>query len=97
LHADSAIAFLQNVGDDFMKQRARLTSALLVAGAISATGAVAETAAPVHQAQWEKCYRSCETTYGTNETGTGSKFRACVARCEDKWLSTMSAPAPKSK
>ena len=80
--------------DGPMKQCARWTSALLVAGVLASTGAIAETSPSTHQMRWEKCYRSCEVTYSSNETGTGKKFRACVARCEDRWLSTIGAEHP---
>lgn len=65
--------------------------ALLVAGVTGSSAALADPTPSVHQARWEKCYRGCETAYGTNETGRGKGFKACVARCEDRWLSTSGA------
>jgi hypothetical protein len=83
--------------DGAMKQRTLRTLALLVVGVVAATGAVAETSPSAHQLRWEQCYRACEASNGSNETGTGGKFRACVARCEDKWLSTVGAQQPGRK
>ena len=80
-----------------MKHSVRWTLLLPVVGLVAATGALAETSPADHQMRWEKCYRSCETTYGTNESGTGKGFKACVARCEDKWLSTMDRQQQRPK
>lgn len=75
-----------------MTSRALAVIATVTVGIATATAALADPTPSVHQARWEKCYRGCEASYGTNETGRGKGFKACVARCEDRWLSTSGAP-----
>lgn len=79
-----------------MKQRMYWASALVFAGMVISTAAGAETS-PANQLRWDRCYRSCEVSYGSTEASTGKKFKACVARCEDKWLSTMGPRQTKAE